>query len=556
MSDLFLGTGIAHTLLLFAVVIMSGLWLGRYKVKGVSLGTTWILFVGILLSHFGFKSDPTVLSFMKDFGLILFVFSIGLQVGPGFFTSFRKGGVQMNLLAVLLVLLAVGVTVAIQAITKEDLPTMVGVMSGAVTNTPGLGAAQQTVADISGAAAGTPIAGEMASAYAVAYPIGVLGVIFLLIFAKSIFRIDLDKEKKSLEQDDEATEEKARRMHCEVTNPAVFGKSLSEVSSNFNKNFVVSRMMRDGEIFMPNKDTALKQGDKLLIVTQESEVESLRIVFGSEIPMHQSDWTKMDEHLITRRISVTKQSLTGKKLKSLMIRSNFNVSVTRIIRAGIELVANGNLLLQFGDVLQVVGTEDDIKAVAKLVGNMPESLSHPNLVPFFFGIALGIILGMIPITFPGIPQPIKLGLAGGALIVAILLGYFGPRLRITTYTTMSANMMLRELGISFFLAAVGLGAGDNFVSSIVNGGYWWILYGALITLIPVALIIFISKVFFKLNFYKICGLISGGTTDPAVLSFAQDAYGTDYTSVNYATVYPLTMFMRVLVAQLMIMLAI
>ena len=240
MADLFLGTGIAHTLLLFAVVIMSGLWLGRYKVKGVSLGTTWILFVGILLSHFGFKSDPTVLSFMKDFGLILFVFSIGLQVGPGFFSSFKKGGVQMNVLAVLLVLLAVGVTVAIQAITKEDLPTMVGVMSGAVTNTPGLGAAQQTVADIAGAAAGTPIAGRMASAYAVAYPIGVLGVIFLLIFAKGIFKIDLDKEKKSLEQDDEAAEEKARRMHCEVTNPAIFGKSLSEVTSNFNKNFVVS----------------------------------------------------------------------------------------------------------------------------------------------------------------------------------------------------------------------------------------------------------------------------------------------------------------------------
>ncbi|MCI2108480.1 MAG: putative transporter [Bacteroidales bacterium] len=555
MADLFLGTGIAHTLLLFAVVIMSGLWLGRYKVKGVSLGTTWILFVGILLSHFGFKSDPTVLSFMKDFGLILFVFSIGLQVGPGFFSSFKKGGVQMNLLAVLLVLLAVGVTVAIQAITKEDLPTMVGVMSGAVTNTPGLGAAQQTVSDISGAEAGTPIAGTMASAYAVAYPIGVLGVIFLLIFAKGIFKIDLDKEKKSLEQDDEATEEKARRMHCEVTNPAIFGKSLSEVTSNFNKNFVVSRMMRNGEIFVPKRDTVLQQGDKLLLVTKESEVESLRIVFGSEIPMHQSDWMKMDEHLITRRISVTKQSLTGKKLKSLMIRSNFNVSVTRIIRAGIELVANGNLLLQFGDVLQVVGTEDDINAVAKLVGNRPESLSHPNLVPFFFGIALGIILGMIPITFPGIPQPIKLGLAGGTLIIAILLGYFGPRLRITTYTTMSANMMLRELGISFFLAAVGLGAGDNFVSSIVNGGYWWILYGALITLIPIALIIFISKVFFKLNFYKICGLVSGGTTDPAVLAFAQDAYGTDYTSVNYATVYPLTMFMRVLVAQLMIMLA-
>jgi putative transport protein len=555
MSELFLGTGIAHTILLFAVVIMSGLWLGKYKIKGVSIGTTWILFVGILLSHFGFRADPTVLSFMKDFGLILFIFSIGLQVGPGFFHSFKSGGILLNGLATMLVLLAVLVTVIIHLASGEDIPTMVGVMSGAVTNTPGLGAAQQTVNDIAMDGSGASQAAGMASAYAVAYPIGVLGVIFLLILSKSIFKIDLKHEKEDLEKDDEA-EESARRMHCEVSNPAIFGKKLSEVTQALSSDFVVSRIMRNGEISVPKQDTVLMQGDKLLIVTKESEVNNIRIVFGSEIPMHLSDWVKMDDHLVTKRITITKSSLTGKKLKDLKIRTNFGVSVTRVIRSGVELVANKNLILEVGDVLQVVGTEADIKSVAHLVGNEIESLSHPNLVPFFFGIALGIIVGMIPIKFPGIPQPVKLGLAGGPLIVAILLGAFGPKLKITTYTTTSANMMLREIGISFFLAAVGLGAGENFVSSIVNGGYLWILYGALITLIPVAITIIIAKVFCKLNFYKICGLVSGGTTDPAVLSFAQGAYGTDYTSVNYATVYPLTMFLRVLAAQVMILIAV
>jgi putative transport protein len=549
MSDLFTGTGIAHTILLFAVVIATGLWLGKFKIKGVSIGSTWILFVGILLSHFGFRADPTVLSFMKNFGLILFIFSIGLQVGPGFFHAFKSGGISMNLLATMLVLLAVVVTIAIHFITGEDMNTMVGVMSGAVTNTPGLGAAQDTVQN-------PEMASKMASAYAVAYPIGVLGVIFLIIWSKSLFKIDLEKEKKDLSEDEGGSDSGARRMHCEVANPAIFEKKISEVVPNAGNNFVISRVMHGNEISIPTKDTVLHEGDKILLVTKDSEVDSLRIVFGKEVPLHISDWVKMDEKIITRRISITKASLTGKKLKDLHIRSHFGVSVTRIIRAGVELVASGNLILQMGDIMQVVGPEAEINAVAQLVGNKPESLSHPNLVPFFFGIALGIIIGMIPFKFSGIPQPVKLGLAGGPLIVAILLGYFGPKLKITTYTTISANMMLREIGISFFLAAVGLGAGENFVSSIVNGGYWWILYGALITLIPVAVTIIIAKVCLKMNFYKICGLVSGGTTDPAVLSFAQDAYGTDYTSVNYATVYPLTMFLRVLAAQVMILLAI
>ena len=545
MRELFLGTGIAHTILLFAFVIASGLWLGRFKVKGVSIGTTWILFLGILLSHFGFRGDPVVLSFMKDFGLILFVFSIGLQVGPGFFQSFKKGGVTMNLLAAGMILLAVLVTLAIHWITGESLVTMVGVMSGAVTNTPGLGAAQQTLTDamIAGGQtreAAASATSSLASAYAVAYPLGVLGVIFIVILLKGIFKVDLEKEKTELEKEEVGAQDTARRMHCEVENPAVFGRRLADVVSDMSNKFVVSRIMRDGVISIPGPDTVLQQGDKVLIVTSQANVDTVRIIFGEEIPMHLDDWVRKDEHLVTRRLVITNSSLTGKRLRDLHIRKQYGVSVTRILRTGLELVARPNLILQVGDSVLVVGEVDAIDRVAAILGNKPEKLSHPNLVPIFFGIALGVIFGSIPLRFPGIPQPVKLGLAGGPLIIAILLGHFGPKWKITTYTTVSANMMIREIGISFFLAAVGLGAGENFVSAVVNGGYWWILYGALITLIPVLLTGLIARLVFKLNFYQVCGLLSGGNTDPAVLAFAQGAYGTDYTSINYATVYPLS----------------
>jgi len=549
MGNIFTGTGIAHSILLFAAVIGSGLYLGRFKIKGVSIGTTWILFVGIILSHFGFRSDPTVLAFMKDFGLILFVFSIGLQVGPGFFSSFKKGGVKLNLLAIMLISLAVVVTVGLHFATGLDLFTLTGVMSGAVTNTPGLGAAQQTLASVPNAPADSSV---MASAYAVTYPLGVLGVIFMLILFKSIFKIDLGKEKARLD-DAQNTGETARRMHCQVSNPAVFGKTLSQVAANMGDDFVVSRLLHDGQISIPGPDTVLHEGDKLLIVTDHKDVDTVRIIFGEEVPMHQQDWQNMDSHMVSRRLSITKSSLTGKHLSQLGFRRNYNVTVTRVIRSGIELVGRPGLILQVGDSIQVVGTEENINLVAKIVGNKPETLTHPNLVPIFFGIAVGVIFGSIPISLPGIPQPIKLGLAGGPLLIAILLGYFGPKLKITTYTTVSANMMIREIGISFFMAAVGLDAGRTFVSSIAAGGYWWILYGALITLIPVAATIIISRLVFKLDFYEICGLVAGGTTDPAALSFAQSQYGTDYTSVNYATVYPLTMFLRVLVAQLLVL---
>lgn len=551
LNSLFFGNGIAHTILLFAVVIGLGLYLGKFKVKGVSIGSTWILFVGIIISHLGLRAHPVILAFLKDFGLILFVFSIGLQVGPGFFSSFKKGGVRLNLLAALLILLAVIVTVGVHLVTGENLFTMTGVMSGAVTNTPGLGAAQQTIVDVNAPGADPT---SLASAYAVAYPIGVLGVIFLIILSKALFKVNVDHEREELDNEHDSGEN-ARRMHCEVSNPAIFGKKIEDIKAGVGAKFIISRVLHDGKIFPPGPDTVLNEGDRLLIVTDENDVDPVRIIFGKEVPMHQEDWIKMDSHIVTRRLSITEASMTGKRLSELNFRRKYNVVVTRIIRSGIELVARSGLILQLGDSIQVVGTEEDINAAAAVVGNKPEKLSHPNLVPVFFGIAVGIIFGSLPIHFPGVPQPVKLGLAGGPLIIAILLGYFGTRLKITTYTTVSANMMLREIGISFFMAAVGLDAGKTFVNSIAAGGYWWILYGALITLIPVATVILLSRLVFKLNFYEICGLISGGTTDPAVLSFSQNLYGSDYAAVNYATVYPLSMFLRVLVAQLLILFA-
>ena len=559
MHDLFFGTGIAHTILLIAFVVGVGLYMGRFKLKGISLGSTWILFMGILMGHLGFRADAGVLHFVKEFGLILFVFSIGLQVGPGFFHSFRSGGVKMNLLAAFNILLAVGLTYALSLFTGEDLKTLVGVMSGAVTNTPGLGAAQQTYIDVATSAgvAGTIASSaseNLASAYAVAYPLGVIGVIVILILGKALFRIDPQREL----QDIKAAEDnapRARRMHVAVENPAIFGKKLYDVIQSFGGDCVVSRVMKGEDIIFPAPETVLEEGDKLLLVTSQSEVDRLRILFGQEVPMHVEQWQEKDHNMVTRRIVVTKPSLTGKTLRDLRLRSAFGVSVTRVIRAGVELVASPTLYLQMGDGLICVGTSENIGHLAQKVGNSNEALNKPNLVPIFLGIVVGILFGSIPIRFPGIPQAIKLGLAGGPLIIAILLGHFGPKYKITTYVTPSASMMIREIGISLFLAAVGIGAGANFWSSIVGGGYWWILYGALITMIPISITFVVARLLCRLNFFQICGLISGSCTNPPVLAFAQGMYGSDYISVNYATVYPLTMFLRVLVAQVLILIS-
>lgn len=560
MEELFFGQGTGHSIMLLSLVIAIGLLLGRIKVKGVSLGSTWILFVGILLSHLGFRADSSLLHFLKEFGLILFVFSIGLQVGPGFFHSFKSGGLKLNMLAVALVLAGVVTTYVIHIVTGENLVTLTGVMSGAVTNTPGLGAAQQTYLD---ATSGTfvneitssGIASSLASGYAVAYPVGVLGVILVLMMTKALFRVDLEKEKTEMDSREVGMDSPQRVAFC-IKNPAVFGKSILEVSKAIENKFIISRVFRSGKVMVPMADTVLEENDDVLVVTAQNSVEAVTLLFGEQIDKPKEAWDRIDASMSVRKVTITRTSMTGKKLKDLKIRTNFGVSITRITRGGIDLVANPDAIVQMGDALLVVGHDKDINKVAKFVGNSRTGLFHPNLIPIFFGIALGVLCGSIPIMIPGVPQAIKLGLAGGPLVVAILLGYFGPKFKITTYTTMSANLMLREIGISIFLAAVGLSAGETFVESIVNGGYWWILYGAVITLVPTALIAILGRWVFKLNFYQVCGLISGSCTNPPVLAFAQNAYGTDYTSVSYATVYPLSMFMRVLVAQLLILIAV
>ncbi len=559
MKDLFLGQGVAHTIMLLSFVIGTGIYLGRFKIKGVSIGSTWILFMGILMSHLGFRADPEMLHFIKEFGLILFVFSIGLQVGPGFFHSLKFGGVKLNLLALVNVLLAVAVTWIISLATGVDLKTMVGVMSGAVTNTPGLGAAQQTYVEVASAGGMDPVAAsraasELATGYAVTYPIGIIGVILVLLLGKSLFKVDPAKELAQLEALDD-TGSHPRRMHVAVENPSIFGKKLSDILHEFKGDYVVSRIMKGNEIIFATGDSVLEEGDKVLIVTSQQEVEKLRILFGREVPLHQEDWDRMDHHLVTRRLMVTKSSLTGKKLRDLHFREAYEVSVTRVIRAGVELIARPDLYLQMGDALICIGSEQNIQRVGEQVGNSSGALDKPNLVPIFLGIVVGIIFGSLPLHFPGIPQPIKLGLAGGPLIIAILLGHFGPKHKITTFTTMSANLMVREIGISLFLAAVGLGAGENFVSAIASGGYWWILYGAIITIVPAFLTFVIARLLVRLNFYQVCGLIAGSCGNPPALAFAQGMYGSDYTSVTYATVYPLSMFLRVLVAQLLILIS-
>ena len=495
-----------------------------------------------------------MLSFIKDFGLILFVFAIGLQVGPGFFHSFKKDGLPMNLMAVCLVILAVLTTYIIHLVTGENLGIMTGIMSGAVTNTPGLGAAQQTLSDAASASDKvTAAASGIASAYAVAYPLGVLGALAVVLLSKALFKVNLDQEKKiaAAGADDEGN---AYRLACRVENPAVFGRSIHDIVGEDNADhLVISRMKREGKVFFPDLDLPLQEADELLIVTDFQHKDKARIIFGEECPVDMQEWQPDGNKLVAGRLSITKSAITGTSLRKLDVRRKYGVTVTRILRAGVDLQADADLILQVGDSMKVVGSEEGIQRLAKLVGNEPESLHKPNLMPIFFGIALGVLVGMLPIRFPSMPQPLKLGLAGGPLIVAILLGHFGPKLRITTYTALSANLMIREIGISLFMAAVGLGAGKTFVASLTGGGYIWVLYGALITLIPMTVTALLSRWILKMDFFKICGLLAGGTTDPALLAFSEQMFGSGRIAVNYATVYPLTMFLRVVAAQVMIM---
>lgn len=547
--SLFFGSGIGHSILLIAVVIFIGIWLGKLKVAGISLGITWILFVGIIFSHFNMRMDSHALHFLKEFGLILFVYSVGLQVGPGFFASFKKGGVTLNLLAVMIVMLGVLITYILYLLTGLPITTMVGILSGAVTNTPGLGAAQQAYFDMTGNE-GTTIA----MGYAVAYPLGVIGIILAIILIRYIFRVNFEKESEAIHNVQEEKAARATHVSILVKNPALFGMEVSEVANLIGKEFVISRVLHEDEgLEVAYSRTHLQKDDKLFVIAASQDLNAIIAFIGEQIEMHRSDWEKLDANLISRRILITRSEINGKTLGQLHLRGGYGVNITRVNRAGVDLVATPGLELQIGDRVTVVGTEKNVSNVEAILGNSLRRLREPNLVPIFLGIALGILLGSIPFVFPGIPQPVKLGLAGGPLIVAILISRFGPHYKLVTYTTMSANLMLREIGISLFLACVGLDAGTGFVDTVVDGGYTWIGYGFIITFIPLMIVGIIARMVYKMNYFTLMGLLAGSTTDPPALAYSNGVAGNDMPSVGYATVYPLTMFLRVLTAQLLVL---
>ena len=547
-NESFWGGGVAHSVLILALVIALGIMLGKIKVAGISLGVTWILFVGIIFSHFGMRLNEHLIHFMKEFGLILFVYSIGLQVGPGFFSSFKKGGVRLNLLATMVVCAGVLVTCGLYVITGLPVTTMVGILSGAVTNTPGLGAAQQAYSDMTGI--DSP---DIALGYAVAYPLGVIGIILSMMVLRRVFRIDFAKEeKKALDTMDVQHDSVAQPHSLSVVNPALEDKSIRELQGLVNRDFVISRIRRQGgEIEIADDDTLLHVGDQILVVTTPRDAAAITAFIGRDV---QVEWEQLDKRLISRRILITKPELNGKSLAQLKLHAGFGVSITRVNRAGVDLIAQPSLQLQMGDRVTVVGTEVSIANVEKVLGNSMKRLNAPNLIPIFIGIVLGVMLGSLPFTFPGIPQPVKLGLAGGPLIVSILISRFGPKFKLVTYTTMSANLMLREVGIALFLACVGLGAGEEFVETIIDGGgYAWIGYGAIITILPLLIVGAIGRLWFKVDYFTLIGVMAGATTDPPALAYSNDLVGNDIPSVGYATVYPLTMFLRVLSAQLLIL---
>lgn len=543
------GGGVAHSVLILSLVIAFGIMLAKIKVAGVSLGITWILFVGIVFGHFNMTLNEHLLHFMKEFGLILFVYSVGLQVGPGFFSAFKKGGLTLNLLAMLVVFLGVTITIILHFVTGTPITTMVGILSGAVTNTPGLGAAQQANSDLNGIDAP-----EIALGYAVAYPLGVVGIILSLIALKYILRINTKTEEAEAERGlGHIQELTVRPISFEIRNEAIDGKKIKDIRPLMNRDFVISRVQyNDGQkIELVNSDTVLHLRDKILVISTPKDIEAISVFFGKQINMQ---WEQLDKKLISRRILITKPELNGKMLSQLKIRNNFGASITRVNRSGVDLVAAPQLQLQMGDRVTIVGSELAVSHAEKVLGNSMKRLDHPNLIPIFLGIALGCILGSTPFVFPGIPQPVKLGLAGGPLIVSILISRFGPQYKMITYTTMSANLMLREIGISLFLACVGLGAGKGFVETVIyDGGYVWVGYGVIITIVPLLIAGLIGRYVFKLNYYTLIGVLGGSTTNPPALAYSNDLTSCDAPAVGYATVYPLTMFLRVLTAQILIL---
>lgn len=555
LSDLlFNPDSIAHIVALYAFVIAAGVLLGKIKVFGVSLGVTFVLFVGILVGHFGFTGNTSILNFVQDFGLILFVFCIGLQVGPSFFSSFKKGGVAMNMVAVGIVALNIAVALilyfALQG--RVDIPMMVGILCGAVTNTPGLGAANEALTQIN---YNGP---QIAMGYACAYPLGVMGIILSMILIRIFCRIDLNKEEEEIKRGEEANPHlKPFFLNLEVHNEALQGKTVLQVRNFLARDFVCSRIMKsDGCVYIPTANTVLELNDKMFIVCAEDDSEAIITFIGPQV--QNVDWEaqgKTDKPMVSRRILVTQSNINGKTLGELHFNSMYGVNVTRVNRSGMDLFASRQLTLQVGDRVMVVGPQDAVERVAGLLGNQLKRLDHPNIVTIFIGILCGILFGSLPFAIPGIPTPIKLGLAGGPLIISILIGRFGHKVKLVTYTTMSANLMLREVGLALFLASVGIKAGGSFVQTVVEGdGLLYVGIGFLITIIPLIVMGIVARWRHKLNYYTLMGLIAGSNTDPPALAYANQVSSNDAPAVGYSTVYPLSMFLRILTAQLLILL--
>ena len=541
LQNLFFETNsIAHIVLLYSFVIAVGVLLGKIKFFGVSLGVTFVLFTGIVCGHFGFTGNTQILTFLQDFGLILFVFCIGLQVGPSFFSSFKKGGIAMNLVAIGIVFLNVAVALGLYYVLggRIELPMMVGILCGAVTNTPGLGAANEALSQLGYDGP------QIAMGYACAYPLGVLGIIGSIIAIRYICRVNLKKEEEDIAKEEAANPHLTpRMMHLEVHNEALAGKTLLQVKEFMGRDFVCSRILQNGHVSIPNRDTVFHLGDQLFVVCAEDDAEAVIAFIGPKIKV---DWEKQDTPMISRRILITQPKMNGKQLGELHFSSMYGVNVTRVNSSGMDIFASLNLTFQVGYRVMVVGPQDAVERVANLMGNSLKRLDHPNIVTIFVGIFLGILFGSLPIAFPGIPTPVKLGLAGGPLIVSILIGRFGYKLKLVTYTTMSANLMLREIGIALFLASVGIKAGANFVNTVVDGdGLLYVGCGFLITIIPLLIMGAVARWHYKMNYFMLMGLIAGSNTDPPALAYSNQTAGNNAPAVGYSTVYPVSMFLNI-----------
>jgi putative transport protein len=551
--NLFTNTeSVAHIALLYALVIAVGVYLGKIKIGGISLGVTFVLFTGIVAGHIGFTAPTPILTFVQDFGLILFVFMIGLQVGPGFFESFGTAGIKLNGLAVTAIILNILVMFACYYIffdtnDKMNLPMMVGTLYGAVTNTPGLGAANEALGTVFGANAP-----QIASAYACAYPLGVLGIIGAIILVRYICGVKLEKEEEQLKAMDETNAtKKPYKMHLEVTNQYLEGKTLLQVHDFLNRDFVVSRLVHNGELCIPNRDTVFHLGDQMLIVCAEADQEAIMAFIGPKLDI---DFEQQDQPLVSKRIIVTNPEINGKSLASMHFSSVHGVNVTRVTRHGMDIFASPTLPLQVGDRIMVVGPEDAVDNVASKMGNSIRRLDAPNIATIFVGIFLGLIFGSFPLVIPGMPVPLKLGLAGGPLIIAILIGRYGYKIHLVTYTTTSANMMLREIGLVLFLASVGIKAGAGFFETVVEGnGLLYVLTGFFITIIPILIVGPIARLRYKFNYFTIAGMISGTYTDPPALAYSNSICSKEAPALGYSTVYPLAMFLRIFTAQIIVL---